>query len=61
MLGKLAKIITSQAEGLYFGPKELDIYFPCYGAVMSLVSNLVKFHDCSIVLEIAAQFFSAQI
>ena len=24
---------------------------------MSLVSNLVKFHDCSIVWEIAVQFF----
>ena len=31
--------------------------YPCYGAVMSLVSNLVKFHDCSIVWEISVQFF----
>ena len=39
-------------KGLYFGPKE---------SVMSLVSNLVKFNDCSIVWEIVVQFFWAKI
>jgi len=39
--------------GSHFGPKELDGYFPRYGAVMSLVMNSVKFRDCSIAWEIS--------
>jgi len=44
-------------RGSHFGPKESDGYFPCYGAVMSLVTNLVKFHDHSIAWEISIRFF----
>jgi len=38
--------------GHILAQKESDGYFPCYGAVMSLVMNLVKFRDRSIAWEI---------
>jgi hypothetical protein len=57
---KLAKTVRIFVEiehiktgGSYFIPKESDYYFSRYGAVMSLVANLVKFHDRSIAWEIA--------
>ena len=50
MLRKLAKIMKIFVEikhirnqGLYVIPKESDSYLPCYGVVMSLVTNSVKF------------------
>jgi hypothetical protein len=57
---KLAKTVRIFVEikpirnwGVTFIPKESDGYFPRYGAVMSLVTNLVKFGDCSIVWQVA--------
>jgi hypothetical protein len=41
----------------HFGSKELDHYFPRYGAVTSLVKICNQIHDCSIVWEIVVQFF----
>src|ERR1700735_3267746 len=52
-LAKTVRIIVEQTRGSHFGPKESDSYFPCYGAVMSLVTKSVKFHDCCIAWEIA--------
>ena len=56
---KLAKTVRIFVEiehiknrGSHFGPKESDGYFPRYGAVMTLVTNSVKFRDHSIVWEI---------
>jgi hypothetical protein len=56
MARKLAKTVRIFVEiehiknwgGSHFGPKESDDYFSRYGAVMSLVMNLVKFRDYSI-------------
>ena len=57
---KLAKTVRIFVEiehiknwGSYFIPKELDHYFPRYGAVMSLATNLAKFRDRSIAWEVA--------
>jgi len=67
MARKLAKTVRIFLEiehiknrGSHFGPKELDGYFPRYGAVMSLVTNLVKFRDRSIAWEISIRFFWAK-
>ena len=51
---------TSKTGGSHFGPKELDHYFPRYGAVMSLVTNFDQTCDRSIAWEIVVQFFRAK-
>jgi hypothetical protein len=41
-----------KAGGSHFGLKELDKYFPCYGAVTTLVANFDQSRNHSIVWEI---------
>jgi hypothetical protein len=59
---KIAKTVRIFVEiehiktgGSHFGPKELDKYFPCYGAVTTLVRNFDQSCNHSIVWEILVQ------
>jgi hypothetical protein len=59
-MGIFVEIEHIKNHGSHFGPRESDTFFPCYGAVTKFDRICDQTHDCSIVGEIAVQFFWAK-